>query len=503
MERKKDGTIEIDLLHLLQVFWKKAWVIGLAAFLCGVLGFGYSTFCLKPLYQSKVMVYVNNHHISLDTHSVSISSGDLSASKSLVDTYIVILKTRRTLNEVIRRAGLSKTYEELSAMIGAEALNGTEIFTITVTSPNPYEAKAIVNTVADVLPEKIAEVVEGTAGKIVDYGVVNTNKVSPVRTKYTAIGLVIGAVLACGVLTVLDLMNDLIRDESYLERYEFPVLAVIPDLAENEKGTEIAVCEKLPFLAEEAYKLLRTNLMFVLPEKQKCRIVGVTSSFRSEGKSTTSLNLAWTLSRTDKSVLFIEGDMRLPSLSKKLTEIKETPGLSNILAGLCTAEEAIRHGVRSANWDILPAGDLPPNPAELLGSEKMRELLEQFSRIYDWIVVDLPPADIVSDALALTGSLSGIMVVVRHNYTDKQSLKDCMNKLELVKANVAGFAVTDAEAEQHAYGRYGRYGRKNRYSSYHKKSYSYKNYYTGGYGTSKKSSAVKGTEDNEKKVSNT
>ena len=525
MERKDDGTIEIDLLHLLQVFWKKAWFIVLMALLCGTLGFCYSTFRMTPMYQSKAMVYVNNQTLSFGASSVSISSQDITASQSLVDTYIVILKSRKTLNEVIKRANLDKSYEGLNGMVSAAAVNETEIFTITVTSPNPYEAELIVNTIADVLPEKIAEVVEGSSAKIVDYGVVNTSKVSPVRTKYAAIGILIGAVLACGLLVILDLMNDLIQDESYLERYKVPVLAVIPDLLgvsgrkygkkyynydynynynydnacggtkkekkkngkETEKtensGTGFFICEKLTFVAAEAYKLLRTNLMFVLPDEQKCRIVGVSSSFRSEGKSITSLNLAYTLSKTDKKVLLIEGDMRLPSLSKKMPEIKVSPGLSNVLAGLCTKQEAIQHSSRSANWDILAAGDLPPNPAELLGSDKMRDLLKELSETYDWIVVDLPPADIVSDALALTASLTGILVVVRRNYTDKQSLKDCMNKLELVKANVAGFVVTDADIEHHAYGKYGRYGRKNRYGTYRKKGYNYGNYYySKGYG---------------------
>ena len=522
MERKDDGTIEIDLLHILQVFWKKAWFIVLMALLCGVLGFCYSTFRMTPKYQSKVLVYVNNQTLSFGSSSVSISSQDITASQSLVDTYIVILKTRKTLNEVIKRANLDKSYESLSGMVSAAAVNETEVFTITVTSSNPYEAELIVNTIADVLPEKIAEVVEGSSAKIVDYGVVNTNKVSPVRTKYAAIGVLIGAVIACGILVILDLMNDLIQDESYLERYKIPILAVIPDLlgasagkkygkkyydynykykydysydhasaekkadaneAVTNSGTGFFICEKLPFVAAEAYKLLRTNLMFVLPDEQKCRIVGVTSSFRSEGKSITSLNLSYTLSKTDKKVLLIEGDMRLPSLSRKMPELKVSPGLSNVLAGLSTCEEAIQHSTRSRNWDILAAGDLPPNPAELLGSDKMRDLLAELSQTYDWIVVDLPPADIVSDALALTASLTGILVVVRRNYTDKQSLKDCMNKLDLVKANVAGFVVTDADIEHHSYGKYGRYGRKNRYGTYRRKGYQYDSYYySKGYG---------------------
>ena len=537
MERKEDGTIEIDLLHILQVLWKRAWFIVLLSILCGALGFMYSTYRLTPKYQSKAYVYVNNQKLSFGSSSVSISSADITASQSLVDTYIVILKTRKTLNEVIKRANLNMSYESLNGMVSAAAVNETEIFTITVTSSNPYEAELIVNTIADVLPEKIAEVVEGSSAKIVDYGVVNANKVSPVRTKYVGIGLLIGAFIACAIVVIIDLMNDLVQDEKYLERFKIPVLSSIPDLMssavrkgkkygkgyyggkysynysynysyssysgydktggydqsgkDNKDGNNskvpglepgFAICEKLPFLASEAYKLLRTNLMFVLPDEQKCRIVGVTSSFRSEGKSVTSVNLSFTLSKTDKKVLLIEGDMRLPSLSRKLTELSPTPGLSNVLAGLKTPNEVIQHSARSQNWDIMTAGDLPPNPAELLGSDRMKSLLQELSESYDWIVVDLPPADIVSDALTLTGSLTGILVVVRRNYTDKQSLNDCMSKLNLIGANVAGFVMTDADIEQATYGKYGRYGKKNRYGRYYRKHRDYDYYSKSGYG---------------------
>ena len=132
------------------------------------------------------------------------------------------------------------------------------------------------------------------------------------------------------------------------------------------------ICEGLSFAASEAYKLLRTNLLFSLPEKG-CHIIGVTSSVRGEGKSTTSINLSYTIAQSGKRVLLIDADMRIPSVAIKL-DLNEAPGLSNLIAGMHSEGSCMRQSNQLENWYILPAGDIPPNPSELLGSERMHTL---------------------------------------------------------------------------------------------------------------------------------
>ena len=136
--------------------------------------------------------------------------------------------------------------------------------------------------------------------------------------------------------------------------------------------------ENLSFAASEAYKLLRTNLDFALSDEQKCRIIGMTSSMRGEGKSTTTLNLAYSIAEAGKLVLVIEADMRLPTYTKRL-HIQTKKGISNLLAGQCTGADVLSRCELHKNMWVIPAGDIPPNPSELLGSEQMRITLDVLS----------------------------------------------------------------------------------------------------------------------------
>ena len=184
-------------------------------------------------------MYVNSSNISVGGTKVSISQSELSAAQTLVDTYIVILNTRTTLEDVIEQTGVSYDYEELKEMITAEAVNGTEVFSIQVVSKSPSEAEKLANAIARILPEKIASIVEGSSARIVDYAVVPAEKESPSLMKNTAIGMILGFVLACGIVVVVELMDDQIHDSDYLtQTYDIPVLAVIPDLLSTKSTND-------------------------------------------------------------------------------------------------------------------------------------------------------------------------------------------------------------------------------------------------------------------------
>ncbi|MDO5141391.1 MAG: Wzz/FepE/Etk N-terminal domain-containing protein [Eubacteriales bacterium] len=222
--------MEIDLLQVLKELWKRAGMIALVSVLCGALAFGYAALLVTPKYQSSALLYVNNSSFTGNT-SYSISSSELTAAQHLVDTYVVILKSRTTLEDVIERSGVAYDYEELTKMISAESVNSTEMFKVTVTSEDPQEAMVIANTIADVLPDKIASVVEGSSIRIVDRAVVADEKSSPNITRYTMIGVLLGLVASCFVVVLMVMFDDLIKDEDYLtQTYDVPVLAVIPDL---------------------------------------------------------------------------------------------------------------------------------------------------------------------------------------------------------------------------------------------------------------------------------
>ena len=223
--------------------------------------------------------------------------------------------------------------------------------------------------------------------------------------------------------------------------------------------------KELSFAATEAYKLLRTNLMFTLPDEKKCRVVGITSSGRGDGKSTTAINLSYTLAETGKRVIIIDADLRLPTAAEKLG-IKATPGLSNVLAGAEREDDVVRSIGELENWFVLPSGDIPPNPTEMLASTQMHALVERLSESYDYIIIDLPPVNIVSDALVVSSMLDGIIVVVREGHSGRRELALCMRQLDLAGVKVLGFVVNNAGDGTSPYRKYKYYKRYGKYDKY-------------------------------------
>lgn len=219
---------------------------------------------------------------------------------------------------------------------------------------------------------------------------------------------------------------------------------------------------KMNFAAAEAYKLLRTNVMFSFTEA-KNRILGITSSFRGEGKSLTSINLAYTFAEAGKNVLLIEGDMRLPTMSGRLG-IAGKPGLSNILVGTDSVARSVqKYSVaeegRTVSFDVLVSGDIPPTPSELLGSVQMSAFLIKMKEKYDVIILDLPPVMAVSDAVVASRLVDGMIVVVRAGHTIRGGLADTMRQMRLAEAHILGFVFNGAAAAGS-----GKYYKKGHYS---------------------------------------
>ena len=208
----------------------------------------------------------------------------------------------------------------------------------------------------------------------------------------------------------------------------------------------------LEFTATEQYKLLRTNLEFTLPEGEICPVIGVTSSMRGEGKSTTAINLAYVLAEKGSRVLLIDGDLRLPSVAKKMF-IPSTPGLTDLLMGNAFNVTEFQSELLK-NWYIIPAGNIPPNPSELLGSRRMETILAKLREMFDYIVIDLPPVNVVSDALSIANLVSGMIVVIREDYTEKKELERCFRQLKLSNFNVLGCVMNGAKSESGTYSKY-------------------------------------------------
>ena len=227
----------------------------------------------------------------------------------------------------------------------------------------------------------------------------------------------------------------------------------------NQKKKQVSdqkliLSENTPWPVQEAYKALRTNIMFSLPGSES-KVIGVTSAMQHDGKSINAVNLAISFTQLGKKVALIEGDLRLPTVSKKVG-CKSVPGLTDVLAGECSLSDALRNPSKFEKLTIIPAGNIPPDPTWLLQSKQMKILLDGLRKLYDYIFVDLPPVTTVADALILAPILDGYLLVVRNQETEYRAVADTLDQLRLAKAKVIGIVYNDAE--QSGNGRYYKHG---------------------------------------------
>lgn len=479
MDEKKifmQKTREIDLQKAVTLIFRKMWLVALTSVLCAFLTLAGTFLFITPKYESSAVFYVNNNSFSLGDASLSIDSGDISASKSLVDSYIVILNSRESLTAVIEEAGVDRSYEEVREMISAASVNNTEIFEVVVSSPDPKEAELLASAVTQILPNRISGIIEGTSAKIVDSAILASKPSSPSYTVNTIVGFLIGLILSVGGILVHQLFDIMIRsDEDLLEVSAYPVLASVPDMAAASKGSyapakgkkltnpkKAMVGRNISFAAAEAYKLLRMKLQFSFSDQGSCRIIGISSSISGEGKSVTSINLAYTLSQLGHRVLLIDGDMRRPTIAEKLG-VQRKPGLSNYLTGQAELADLIQtcgFVKEERAFHLIPSGQNPPNPAELLSSARMQQLLEVLRGNYDYVILDLPPVIEVSDAMAAANLTDGMLLVVRQNRCDRNALAQTLRQFEFIEARILGL-VFNCTGESGGSGYYKKYGSRN------------------------------------------
>jgi capsular exopolysaccharide synthesis family protein len=381
-------------------------------------------------------------------------------------------------------------------MISASAVNETEIFKVTVTSPDPEEAERLASAIAYILPKRIATIIDGTSARVADAAIVPSSPSSPSYTNNTFIGFLLGALLAIGVIALREVFDTTIRVEGDISQScKYPILAAVPDMTAPSKGSAYYGSSRnkkrkyaaatqqakhgilgpnISFAASEAYKLLRTKLQFSFADDHDCHIIGLSSALSGEGKSLTAVNLAYTLSQLDKKVLLVDCDMRRPTLAEKLG-IKKYPGLSNYLTRQSKLEDLAQVCELKAGenaFHVITAGQNPPNPVELLSSSRMKKALDQLRQIYDYVILDLPPVGEVSDAMTASQYTDGILLVVRQNYCDRNVLSETVQQFDFVNAKTLG-VVFNCTSESSGKGYYKKYYKRYyyRYGRSYGKSY--------------------------------
>ena len=450
-------ALDIDLQRLLRALRNQSMQIGMVAVVCAVAAFLGSCFLFTPRYRSDVMFYVNNNSASQPESSGGISSADISASRGLVQSGIVILNSLETLDAVIETSGADRSYTELQDMICAEAVDATEFFRVTVTGPDPQEAVQIADAIAQILPERISGILEGSSVRIVDAPVAAAKPCTPGHGERVAAGFLIGLGLAAGWVVLCALTDTTICSvQDITQCCGIPVLAVVPDPKVRAKGGRKCDDSDKRRSEADAYKLLYTRLELSFGDAGGCKVIGMTGVGAGVGRSLSAVNFARGMSRLGKRVLLVDCDMRrfVPE-EKRLA--RTSPGLSDFLRGNISADRLPQPcGCREEGYAfrVISSGPAVPDPMELLLSGKMEELLEHLGRNCDYIILDLPPLGESYDALAAARLTDGMLLVVSRNCCDRFALDSALSQLSFVGSRVLGILFQPEEERKIRCGRY-------------------------------------------------
>ncbi len=227
--------------------------------------------------------------------------------------------------------------------------------------------------------------------------------------------------------------------------------------------------KELSFQAAEAFKTLRTNLIFSLSTRKK-KCFAVTSAVMHEGKSTMTANLALTFAQMQAKVLLIDADLRKP-VQHKLFKLKNKEGLSTLLSGFNSFKEVVNEDI-IPGLDVVTCGPIPPNPSEMLGSENMRKLLDELSNYYDYVIIDTPPVNVVTDALTLSGTVAGYVLTAMSGVSIYDQYQAAMEAIKFANGDLLGAVITKVPVSL-GKGKYKRYGGKYGYSYGYGYGYSY------------------------------
>lgn len=417
-------------------------------------------FIIRPAYTASVQMYVN-----ADAAASSADLNELYYAQKVVSTYINFLQTKVFYSKVIEESGLDYSPEQLKKMTEIKAVNNTEIFQINVTSYSAQDSFRLVQAMQTISPDLIHSIKDNTEISVVDPAALPDSPSGPNIPVNTIAGGFLGFILSILASFLWELIDVNVKNEEELIRkYQKPILGSIPNYntgkkrknrlvkflpkrwkQKKRKREDKAINDDTRFMITEAYKALRTNLRYTL-RKDGCRKILVNSPVPEDGKSTTCSNIGITIAQTGARVLLIDCDLRKGRLHGFFS-LKSSPGISDILSGMMDVENVIQK-TSYANLQVLTMGSIPPNPTELLASIQMEELLRHLEKNYDYIVIDSPPVNVVSDALSLVKQVDGIVIVVRENHTSHPNIANAITKYEFIEPKILGFVLNGTSLNQ-------------------------------------------------------
>lgn len=427
---------EINLKELFDYFIDKIKYIIISTLVCCLIGGIYTKFLTVPMYKSSTTVILGSNQ-----EGTGITQSDISINNNLVSTYAEIITSRRVLEQVQKELNESYTYKELASEISVSSINNTQIIKITVEDNNALNAKIIANLVAKVFTVEVPELYNLDNVHILDVAIEEDEPYNINVAKSSVIGGLLGLVLSSGIFFVIYYFDRTAKSVEQVEEVlQMPILGSVEE-TKNLKD-ELVVATNPKEIISEQIRTIRTNLQFTSAD-EKIKTILITSSIPSEGKSFISSNLATAFAQNNKKVLIVDCDMRKGRVNK-IFKISNRIGLSNLLAYKEDDEENLEDYVFKTKIDnlyVIPRGKIPPNPSELLNSQKTAKLISLLSEIFDYIIFDGPPVNGLSDSLIMSDFVDRTIVVTSLNSAPIELLESTKKMLTNVNAKVAGVIV--------------------------------------------------------------
>lgn len=399
----------------------------------------------QPVYETSTRVYLLASNEDDSANIYTMPSAELDTILEVATSPIVMDRVRESL-ELPPGTMLE---------VNANQSGGTPLLDVSVRAHDPE----IAQQTAVAVPEQLAAVARNFSPMLASSGqtvLVETivpapvpdTPVEPDVRSNLVMGLLAGTFLGIAFAVGRQALDQRIRDPSDVTNLsDRPVVASIPLRKDGDPHT--IYLEIDPFGPQaEAVRQLRTNIMFIDVTTGKRSFV-ISSSLPGEGKTTTAINLALAMSDAGSKVLLIDADLRHPSVATNLG-LEGGVGLTTVLLGEAEVGDVIQRW-GGTDLHVLASGEIPPNPSELLGSSKMRDLFEQLSQTFDFILIDTPPVLPVTDAIVIERLTGGLLMVVSAGETRKRHLSDALRGLETTDTFIAGFVVTKASPQPSSY----------------------------------------------------
>ena len=458
----KNEYIEIDIREILIVLLKRWYLIAICFILATGSSFAVTKFYMKPVYKAQTTLFLGKESDKV----ASLSIADIQVNNQLVSDYRELLKSNLVAESIEKKLGVSPG--KFKSSVNVQTVKDSRIFSISYEDTDPKLAADVVNELALVIKQLASDVIQVKNVSIIDTAKIPERPVGPSTKKNVGVAGILGLALGAGLIYLLEIMDYTFKKPEEVERQmDLNVIGAVPkfegvkrgknkkkDSKESEqdylKNLITKNDPKAP--ASEAFREIRTNLHYKSVDKQLKTIV-VTSPSLGDGKTVTSVNMAVTLAKSGKKVLVIDADLRKPKVHLYFG-IPNEKGLTNIIKGDIDEDINVLELKDVPNLSVIPSGPIPPNPAEILSSNKMQKLLENLKDKYDFILIDTPPVGQVTDAAILAGIADGTILVFACSQTRIDMAKRAKKALESVSTNIIGTVLTKLDIGRAKYYNY-------------------------------------------------